>query len=362
MTVRPGLGTPGGVVAAGDHRRSLSGLWTPSSASDQLAVRSGIVPGPGDPLKVSQASPLGMSVMVNPGVLEVYRTGAAKSLYAPTNDAVATLPLAAAPTANSRWDLVVMGQRDAEAGDANNNPILTVLTGVAQAIPTKPYDQLEAGAIALAEIGPITTSTTQITDAMITNVAPYTAVRGAPVRVRNQTERDALTSIASASNPITVERLDTGTLERNAGSGWFDLASQQARMRATRGSVQSIPNGVPTTIAFDTADTHGRSSMWSSGTPQAITVPLSGWYTCTANVGFEPNTSGYRVFWLTAGATRITEELMNPASGAPTQASLGTTVWLPAGTQVVLYTYQTSGGALNVITSEVLPTMSVVSA
>lgn len=336
MTVRPGLGTPGGVVAAGDHRRSLSGLWTPSSASDQLAVRSGIVPGPGDPLKVSQASPLGMSVMVNPGVLEVYRTGAAKSLYAPTNDAVATLPLAAAPTANSRWDLAVMGQRDAEAGDANNNPILTVLTGVAQAIPTKPYDQLEAGAIALAEIGPITTSTTQITDAMITNVAPYTAVRGAPVRVRNQTERDALTSIASASNPITVERLDTGTLERNAGSGWVVIVGKWTAYTPAITAATTNPNiGTAGSVegSFYMADgtCQWRAVIQTGGTgisagtgAYSLTVPIAplGSFPIIGH-GWIYGTAGFKTF--EADISGSTARLIRSDSGALVDNTVGFT-------------------------------------
>lgn len=250
MAIKPGLGTPGGVVDAADHRRSLSGLWLPSSAADPLVVRGGIVPGPGEPLRVRQASPLAMAVQVNAGVLEVWRDG--YGLYAPSNDAVETLVVDEAPAANSRWDLLVMGQHDEQAGDGDNQPVLQIITGTAQAVPTKPYGDVEAGCTVLAEIGPITSATTQITDSLITNVAVYTAVRGTPLRVRNQDERDALNPIVSATNPITVERLDTGQLERNTGSGWVPLAGSRLTLGGVSPSFRADVTGTQSTaIVFD---------------------------------------------------------------------------------------------------------------
>lgn len=250
MTARPGPGTPGSVVYATDHRRGLGAFMAPGSATDPLATRSGIVHAPGSPLRVRQNTPLGMTALVNPGNTEIHRPG--RGTYTPYNDAVATVAFDPAPASNSRYDLVYIAQNDSDV-DASSTTPLAVIKGDATAAAPKPYGQVPAGGLVLAEVGPIAVGTTQITDALIKNVAPLAAVRGAPVPVRSQAERDDLNAIASATYPVMVERLDTGALERNAGAGWVVVSPIPAPPTPpARGVLGSAVREAPVTTAITT--------------------------------------------------------------------------------------------------------------
>lgn len=293
MTVRAGLGAPGAVVTAASHRRGLAVASAAGSATDPLVTRSGIVNAPGSPLRVSQNSPLGLSVLVQPGTAEIHRAG--RGTYRPWNDAVATLTHDAVPPANSRWDLVYIAQRDAEV-DADSLPVLAIAKGTALASPGKPYELIPAGGLVLAEVGPITSTTTQITDSMITNVAQYAAVRGAPIPTRTLAERDALTALASATFPITVERLDTGTLERNAGSGWRAIAIAMPAIQASSDVVTTDAAGLATVTYPQAFTTNVRTIQ--------LTTEEFGSTGIAQTVGFNPaNRTGFTARVLTrAGA------------------------------------------------------------
>lgn len=330
MTARPGPGTPGKVVSATDHRRALGAFMAPGSPTDPLATRSGIVPAPGNPLKVSQNSPLGMSAIVRPGNTEIHRTG--RGPYTPYNDALDVVAFDPAPATNSRWDLVYIAQADSEV-DGGSASTLGVLKGSARTSPPKPYGDLPAGGLVLAEVGPITSTTTTITDSLIANVAPFTAVRGAPIPVRNQVERDALNSIASATYPITVDRLDTATMERNAGSGWVAVGKAPTPWTAYAPTLtsdgQTQPSGYSATARYKQVET---------------LVVVS--FQIVAGAGFTPGAGNYRLSLpVTAGTvlavTNGTVRLFDSSTGqACLGARIATTTSAAAAFQAVL------GGAL----------------
>jgi hypothetical protein len=274
MTARPGLGAPTG-VDDNDLRRSLSALVVPGSATDPLVVRSGVFYSPGNPLKVSQSSPLAMTALVQPGVAAVHRAG--QGPYFPTNDGVATVTFAAAPGANSRWDLVYIVQADATAGDANSSPGLLVVTGTPLAVPVKPYASVPAGGLVLAEVGPILTTTTQITDALIANVYVYTAVRGTPVPVRNQTERDALTLFDGQ----LANRLDTDLIERYNGTAWTGTLARFKGVIATATVVTGGAMWPFGTGGFSVAEDN--LAAWNAGTVKWV-APTAGTYLVMAQI------------------------------------------------------------------------------
>lgn len=127
----------------------------------------------------------------------------------------------AAPGTGSRWDLIYVKQSDLDKGDSVNTATVAVLQGTSSTgTPTKPTASLPAGAYVLAEAlvntGATATNGAQVT---ITQVWRYTALRGAPIPVRNTTERGEITPQVFT----TVRRLDLGTsaIETYDGSSWI---------------------------------------------------------------------------------------------------------------------------------------------
>lgn len=131
-----------------------------------------------------------------------------------------TVTTTAAPGTGSRWDLIYVKQNDLDKGDSANTAIVGVVNGTASASPTKPYASVPAGAYVLAEAevkaGATSTSHANVT---ISQVFRYTALRGAPIPVRDQAERDEITL---KSPGLTVARLDRlGATERWNGTKWL---------------------------------------------------------------------------------------------------------------------------------------------
>ena len=89
--------------------------------------------------------------------------------YYAASTAVQNVTVTAAPGSNSRIDLVVLQINDQNAGGAStNNVTVEVVAGTVASSPTAPATP--DSAIALATIGPITSSTASITDSLITDV------------------------------------------------------------------------------------------------------------------------------------------------------------------------------------------------
>lgn len=120
----------------------------------------------------------------------------------------------AAPGTGSRYDLIYIKQHDLDKGDAVNTAEVAVLQGTSSTgTPTKPYANLPAGAYVLAEAqiyaGTVATIGGSNT---ITQVWRHTALRGAPVPVRNAAERAEITTPRDGQ---VVYRLDrAGAIER----------------------------------------------------------------------------------------------------------------------------------------------------
>lgn len=360
MTARPGPGTPGSVVFATDHRRGLAAFMAPGSATDPLVTRSGIVHAPGNPLRVRQNNPLGMSALVNPGNAEVYRAG--RGAYLPYNDAVVSVSFDIAPAQNARRDLVYIAQSDSDV-DETSDAVVAVAKGEATASAAAPYGDVPPGALVLAEVGPIAVGTTQITDALITNVAPLVAVRGAPMPVRSQFERDALTELASASCPITVERLDTGAIERNAGAGWVSLVQSPA-LSALESRILALESPVPSGRLIRTVAASIPNAAWTevSGWSSSAFRPGLGWesprckvqraglymFSCMAAWG--GNSSGRRGVSPSVNGANPTAtgdqsvQVAQTASGINSTTS--TVLLLEEGDTVNMTVYQDTGAAL----------------
>lgn len=131
-----------------------------------------------------------------------------EGVYIFGNDGIVSIATTAAPGSNSRWDLIYCKQNDPDKGDADNLAILGVVQGAVAASPTKPYSDAAiaagTGALVLAE-ALVTAGVTNTGGLAITNVYDFTNWRGAPVQVRNQTERDEM---SVAERGAAIQRTD----------------------------------------------------------------------------------------------------------------------------------------------------------
>lgn len=129
---------------------------------------------------------------------------------------VAAVP---APATGSRIDLVYVRQNDPDKGDADNAAVVKVLAGKVATEPVAPYSELPSGAYVLAEASVLAgANATAGVGVSIVEKWQYTALRGAPIPLRNQAESDALVKYPG----LTVRRLDlTGAPTMSwSGKAW----------------------------------------------------------------------------------------------------------------------------------------------
>lgn len=188
-------------ILAGDVMRAANGQ-----------ARLGVIPAHTNDLVTSLSS---MAVSVAPFNAVTSRVGAALGVEKLANDGAVTVALAAAPSSNSRIDVVWVRPQFVVSGDAANVPLFGATTGTAASIPTKPA--IPAGALELATVRiPSTATTTQSSGVQITQTAPYTAAAGGTLVFRNDSEMGAFIPVAGT----TGFRLDTRQMWAYDGSNW----------------------------------------------------------------------------------------------------------------------------------------------
>lgn len=133
-----------------------------------------------------------MAVTVRPFQAVLNRLGALLIM----NDGDVTVSLQAAPSANSRIDVVYVKQRERRApiSDSEDGPIIGVVTGTANLTPVAP--QVPDGAVALAQVKvPSGVTNTTASGVVITQVYPFAATRGEELRFRSKGEMDAFAAL-----------------------------------------------------------------------------------------------------------------------------------------------------------------------
>jgi hypothetical protein len=191
-----------------DARIALGGLM--AAGGGGVDVRTGALYGP-TVFNVTGTS--GMSYSVSAGVAIASR-GASVGPYLGSNDGATTVTTTAAPGSGSRYDVIYLLFADVEQGDADSHAVFGVAHGTASGSPAEPSIPTGAVRIAKALIPSGTTRTD--TGVTITKDVQYTVARGAPVPVRTQAERDAMT----AYEGLVVRRLDNGLDNHYVGGGW----------------------------------------------------------------------------------------------------------------------------------------------
>lgn len=171
-----------------DARRDMSGLFVCDKTT--MMPIAGILDRSQDNLVTGNSS--SMSVTVHPFNAVLNRYGALLI----QNDGNVNVPLDAAPSANSRIDVVYVKQSETRPpmSDGSDVPKFFVAKGVAAATPVAPG--VPAGGLALAQVRlPAGVSNTAASGVVITQTYIGAALKGDMLRVQTSAQRDALTMV-----------------------------------------------------------------------------------------------------------------------------------------------------------------------
>jgi len=183
MTLHPGFAIKGGTQDAVDYRLGLAGSIVRSRTG---VPRYGVFQ-PG----VAGAGRTDMKIDIGAFVAYVGRGSAYGGVMVANDGTLASPTFDAAPSSNSRIDVVWVRQNDVVDGaGANNLPEIGIAKGTAAASPTQPA--VPTGALALlAVLLPALAASTSASGVTITQAAPFTAPTGSVVEVKDKNERDA---------------------------------------------------------------------------------------------------------------------------------------------------------------------------
>ena len=213
MALTPSLptGSPAGLQLLAERR-----IWAGAVArAADGTPRTGVLPAHFGPLVTGKAS---MGYNIAEFVAVTSRQSPGVEFVA--NDGTVDLSPAgyAAPTANSRLDVIWVRSRFTGFGDASDAAEFGITQGAASPTPVKP--SLPAGAfeLAIAEVKATDTTTQTV---VITQTARYTAMAGGIVPVRNAVELAAWTP----ANGGRAFRTDLSVPYDRVGDAWVPTTS-----------------------------------------------------------------------------------------------------------------------------------------
>ena len=188
MALRNSIFAVSGKASFLDARRDMSGLFVCDKTT--MMPIAGILDRSQDNLVTGRSD--SMSVTVRPFNAVLNRYGALLI----QNDGDVKVPLSAAPSANSRIDVVYVKQNETRSpmSDGSDVPEFGVVNGVAAATPVAP--SVPDGALALAQVLlPAGVSNTAAAGVVITQTYIGAAMKGDMLRVQTSDQRDALTTV-----------------------------------------------------------------------------------------------------------------------------------------------------------------------
>lgn len=188
MALRNSLFAVSGKASFLDARRDMSGLFVCDKTT--MMPIPGILDRSQDNLVTGRGD--SMSVTVHPFNAVLNRYGALLL----QNDGDVKVPLSAAPSANSRIDVVYVKQNESRSpmSDGSDVAMFGVVKGTAAATPVAP--SVPAGALALAQVLlPAGVSNTAAGGVVITQTYIGAALKGDMLRVQTSAQRDALTTV-----------------------------------------------------------------------------------------------------------------------------------------------------------------------
>lgn len=250
MALRNSIFAVSGNASFMDARRDMSGLFVCDYTT--MMPIPGILDRRHDNLVTGNSN--SMSVTVHPFNAVLNRYGALLI----QNDGDVKVPIAAAPSANSRIDVVYVKQHETRPpmSDDSDFPVFGVVKGTAAATPVAPA--VPSGALALAQVLlPAGVSNTAAAGVVITQTYIGAAMKGDMLRVQNSSQRDALTHVPE------------GTLLHNVADG-CDYVRKGDKWRGWNMPWRDIHFGT------------NKVSMWASGGVGYIDllttgINLTGW-------------------------------------------------------------------------------------
>nr|DAJ47244.1 MAG TPA: protein of unknown function (DUF4815) [Bacteriophage sp.] len=234
MALRNSIFAVSGSASFMDARRDMSGLFV-CDKTTMLPV-AGILDRSQDNLVTGNSN--SMSVTVHPFNAVLNRYGALLI----QNDGDVKVTIAAAPSANSRIDVVYVKQRETRPpmSDDSDSPVFGVAKGVAAAAPVAP--SVPTGGLALAQVQlPAGVSNTAAPGVVITQTYIGAALKGDMLQVQTSAQRDALTNVPDGT--VVHNMADDCDYVRKNGKwrGWnmprrdIHSGSHKARMWASCG-------------------------------------------------------------------------------------------------------------------------------
>lgn len=218
MTLRNSLFAVSGKASFMDARRDMSGLFVCDKTT--MMPIAGILDRSQDNLVTGNGN--SMSVTVHPFNAVLNRYGALLI----QNDGDVKVPIDAAPSANSRIDVVFVKQNEARSpmSDSSNVPLFGVAKGTASAVPVAP--SVPTGALALAQVLlPAGVSNTASSGVVITQTYIGAAMKGDMLRVQTSDQRDAMTMVPE------------GTLLHNVADDCDYLRTPSGKWAKTRDAI-----------------------------------------------------------------------------------------------------------------------------
>lgn len=235
MTLRNSIFAVSGNASFLDARRDMSGLFV-CDKTTMLPI-AGILDRSQDNLVTGRGD--SMSVTVHPFNAVLNRYGALLI----QNDGDVKVPVAAAPSANSRIDVVYVKQHEKRSpmSDDSDFPVFGVAKGTAAATPVAP--SVPAGALPLAQVLiPAGVSNTAAAGVVITRTYIGAAMKGDMLRVQTSAQRDALPKVPDGTLVHNVadgcDYVRKGDKWRGWNMPWCDihLGSNKVNMWASGGT------------------------------------------------------------------------------------------------------------------------------
>ena len=255
MTLSNSIFAVSGAATFLDARKDMSNLFV---CDTSLEPHPGLLTVGGSSAatgNVVVGMPNRMAVTVRPFQAVLNRLGALLIM----NDGDVVVPLQAAPSANSRIDVVYVKQRETRApiSDSEDGPILGVVTGTANLTPVAP--QVPDGAVALAQVKvPSGVANTDASGVVITQVYPFAATRGEELRFRT---KEDMNSFSALDGTKAVTLADNAHYVRNGGS--WKTTFECVHQPWLKGSIEVYYGESSCTVQVSSVKTDAPST-WSS--------------------------------------------------------------------------------------------------
>lgn len=272
-----------------------------ATAARPLGARSGVRKGTA-PTTVATS---GGNWTVGPhiGILDLQAAVEASAYYYAIDATTTPSAIDAANATHPRKDIVYVTLDDPAESDGSSVPAVTVGydAGTAAASPSAPATP--ARSMVLAEINVPNVAGGGASSATVTWVAPTVVAAGGIIPVATTTVRDTLNASATATNPIVVDVLSTGALQRNVGSGWVTLNERYVVQDA--GTAGAMPAGsIPLIQAFVIETATDAAGVINISFPETFAAPpivqattVSGTSVAVVIASGVVSTTGCRLFW-----------------------------------------------------------------